>query len=91
MFILFNGISLSVGGGKIGVPGGGRDLFARKHSKYVPVRDHVEDEPEEQRRPYLVSDGAKVAVIGKDKLPSILTSLYGCFHDANPLILWRHQ
>jgi hypothetical protein len=34
---------------------------------------------------------SKIGIIGKDKLPSIFTSLHGFFHDANPLILWRHQ
>jgi len=34
---------------------------------------------------------SKVGIIGKDKLPGIVTSLHGYFHDANPLILWRRQ
>ena len=33
---------------------------------------------------------SKVGVIGRDGLPSILTSLHGRFGDANPLILWRN-
>jgi hypothetical protein len=32
----------------------------------------------------------KIGLIGNDKLPSIFTSLHGYFHDANPLILWKH-
>jgi hypothetical protein len=32
---------------------------------------------------------SKVGIIGSDKLPSIVTSLHGYFHDDNPLILWR--
>jgi len=34
---------------------------------------------------------SKIGIIGKDKLPSIFTSLHGYFHDANPVILWRYQ
>jgi hypothetical protein len=34
---------------------------------------------------------SKVGLIGKDKLPSIITSLHGFFHDPNPLMLWRHK
>ena len=34
---------------------------------------------------------SKVGLIGKDKLPSIFTSLHSAFHDPNPLMLWRHK
>lgn len=34
---------------------------------------------------------SKVGLIGTDKHPSIITSLHGYFHDANPLILWRPE
>ena len=34
---------------------------------------------------------SRVGIIGKDKLPSILTSRHGFFNDPNPLILWRNR
>jgi hypothetical protein len=34
---------------------------------------------------------SKVGVVGRDRLPSVFTSLHGCFGDANPLILWRNR
>ncbi|WP_214070590.1 FG-GAP-like repeat-containing protein [Mucilaginibacter sp. dw_454] len=34
---------------------------------------------------------SKVGIIGKDKLPSIITSLHGFLKDANPLVLWRNK
>jgi hypothetical protein len=34
---------------------------------------------------------SKIGIIGKDKLPSIFTSLHGFFKDPNPLLLWRHK
>jgi GH43 family beta-xylosidase len=33
----------------------------------------------------------KVGNIGRDRLPSIFTSLHGFFGDANPLVLWRNE
>ena len=34
---------------------------------------------------------SKVGIIGHDALPSIVTSLHGCWSSANPILLWRNQ
>lgn len=34
---------------------------------------------------------SKVGKIGRDRLPSIFTSLHGFFKDANPLVLWQPE
>ncbi len=34
---------------------------------------------------------SKVAIVGRDKLPSIVTSLHGFCNDVNPILLWRNQ
>jgi len=34
---------------------------------------------------------SKAGIIGDDKLPGIVTSLHGYWHDPNPLILWRNK
>ncbi len=34
---------------------------------------------------------SKVGFIGNDALPSIVTSLHGCWNNANPILLWRNQ
>jgi hypothetical protein len=33
---------------------------------------------------------SKVGIIGQDKLPSIVTSLHGCWSSPNPVLLWRN-
>jgi FG-GAP-like repeat len=34
---------------------------------------------------------SKVGIIGQDALPSIVTSLHGCWSSSNPILLWRNQ
>ncbi|HET6382870.1 MAG TPA: VCBS repeat-containing protein [Armatimonadota bacterium] len=34
---------------------------------------------------------SKVGIVGRDRLPSIVTSLHGWCNDANPILLWRND